>query len=677
MLIKSIELENIRSYLHAKVEFPEGTVLLSGDVGCGKTSLLLAIEFALFGIQRGELSGPDLLRHGKDSGSVRLVMEVAGKKFAVHRTLKREKKGVVQDSCYIEIDSLRLQKTAGEIRAMVLELLGYPFEYITKNPIIYRYTVYTPQDEMKRILFADSDERLSILRKILGIDKYGRIRLNATGIASKELRAMRRELEAAAADLQKKEKELGDKRTLVMGLGEDYVAQKARADEAAAETKKKEEELEAIAGEIRELSRLKEDIARKESSLREKEHRRRQIEKELSDISAKLAALEKELQDRPEKPADISEAGLLEKKRNLEKRRTEVTSEKSVLDSELRKLQAIFQKGRCDFCEQPVSDVQSFRSKIEERKASAASISDEITSLSGEILDAERLSREMVNYNFSLRMLAQKEREHSEKKALVSSRQTELERNRAEAFSIEQELVVLKGKALELPVLEAAEKKAKAELSYLQQKKAEAERQVARTESQIEALTRECNYLENEVMEKQKKKEKALKVADSLNWIEEKFVPLMEAMEKSVMLAVQEEFNGFFQKWFSMVMGTENLSVYVDDRFSPVIEQEGYQTDYANLSGGEKTAVALAYRLALNKAINSLIETIRTKDVIILDEPTDGFSGDQIDRIRGVLQELSLRQMIIVSHEPKIDTFVDHVIKFHKEGHVSRVVSAG
>ena len=52
MRINSVELRNIRSYEKASVKFPEGSVLLSGDVGSGKSSLLLAIEFTLFGIRR-------------------------------------------------------------------------------------------------------------------------------------------------------------------------------------------------------------------------------------------------------------------------------------------------------------------------------------------------------------------------------------------------------------------------------------------------------------------------------------------------------------------------------------------------------------------------------------------------------------------------------------------------
>ncbi|MBI3190460.1 hypothetical protein HYZ41_02030 [archaeon] len=68
-----------------------------------------------------------------------------------------------------------------------------------------------------------------------------------------------------------------------------------------------------------------------------------------------------------------------------------------------------------------------------------------------------------------------------------------------------------------------------------------------------------------------------------------------------------------------------------------------------------------------------MVDTIRTKDLMILDEPTDGFSTDQLDRIRDIINELDMKQLIIVSHEPKIDTFVDNVIKVYKEDHKSRI----
>jgi hypothetical protein len=63
--------------------------------------------------------------------------------------------------------------------------------------------------------------------------------------------------------------------------------------------------------------------------------------------------------------------------------------------------------------------------------------------------------------------------------------------------------------------------------------------------------------------------------------------------------------------------------IRINEQFAPIIEQDGFETDYINLSGGEKTSIALAYRLALNKVINIMIDSIKTKDIMILDEPTE------------------------------------------------------
>ena len=140
------------------------------------------------------------------------------------------------------------------------------------------------------------------------------------------------------------------------------------------------------------------------------------------------------------------------------------------------------------------------------------------------------------------------------------------------------------------------------------------------------------------------------------------------------MAALRREFTKIFDKWFSMLT-TDAFHVYLDETFSPIITQGDFELPYHSMSGGERTAVALAYRLALNQIINSILSKIKTQDLVILDEPTEGFSESQLDKVRDILQELKIGQLIIVSHEPKIESFVDHVIKLKKENGFSKVES--
>ncbi|MHA2064389.1 MAG: hypothetical protein ACXABY_08420 [Candidatus Thorarchaeota archaeon] len=70
-----------------------------------------------------------------------------------------------------------------------------------------------------------------------------------------------------------------------------------------------------------------------------------------------------------------------------------------------------------------------------------------------------------------------------------------------------------------------------------------------------------------------------------------------------------------------------------------------------------------------------MVDEIKTKDIIILDEPTDGFSNDQMDRIRDVVNQLGAKQTIIVSHEPKIESYVDNIVRIRKEDGISKIHS--
>ena len=171
MKVKKIVLENIRSYINQEIEFTNGITLLSGDIGSGKSTVLQALDFALFGIQKSSLSGQALLRNGTVKGSVELHFEIENIPIVIKRVLKKSKDTVVQDAGYIIKDGIKLDATAVELKQQILQLLNYPQELLTKSKsIIYRYTVYTPQEEMKSILLGDKESRIETLNCLAEIE---------------------------------------------------------------------------------------------------------------------------------------------------------------------------------------------------------------------------------------------------------------------------------------------------------------------------------------------------------------------------------------------------------------------------------------------------------------------------------------------------------------------------
>ncbi|MBU3941369.1 MAG: SMC family ATPase [Nanoarchaeota archaeon] len=262
MIIKYVKLENIRSYTKQTIEFPEGPVLLSGDIGSGKSTILLAIEFALFGIMRS-LSGSSLLRNGKTKGSVELNFCLDSKDITIKRALKRQGNDVRQDSGFIIIGGKKTEGTAVELKSKILDLLGYPKELVTKTKsLIYRYTVYTPQEEMKQILLDEKDYRLDTLRRVFQIDKYKRIREN-TQIIIREIREKTKEFGGMIFDLEEKKKQKKERENELKNVitKADELKPKIKAAESVVKEKKEGRvQLEEDINELNEL-RKKEEVA--------------------------------------------------------------------------------------------------------------------------------------------------------------------------------------------------------------------------------------------------------------------------------------------------------------------------------------------------------------------------------------------------------------------------------
>jgi len=92
------------------------------------------------------------------------------------------------------------------------------------------------------------------------------------------------------------------------------------------------------------------------------------------------------------------------------------------------------------------------------------------------------------------------------------------------------------------------------------------------------------------------------------------------------------------------------------------------------LSSGERTSIVLAYRLALNVMVKKVCEAMQS-NLLILDESTDGFSRELLSRLRDFLKDLKCEQVIIVSHESELESFVDNIFRVTKESVESKILT--
>ena len=187
MQLSRLRVKNIRSYEEADLDFGPGTTLIAGDVGSGKTSLLYAIEMALFGT--AEVNAAYLVRHGASYAEVSVAFTGGGTDYEVSRRFRRlRRKGqetFEADRAHFTVDGNETAYSATELRQQVIQLLGFP-----DNPSpqahsdLWRWAVYVPQEKMRDILGARPQDRLETVRKALGVERYRIAAENAQDLAT-------------------------------------------------------------------------------------------------------------------------------------------------------------------------------------------------------------------------------------------------------------------------------------------------------------------------------------------------------------------------------------------------------------------------------------------------------------------------------------------------------------
>ena len=680
MRIKKIKIKNIRSYENLNLEFPEGSLLLSGDVGSGKTSILLAVEYALFGLQPGQ-TGSALLRNDSLIGEVTLELELNRKEITIERKLKKSK-SVTNDYSSITIDGEKQECSTTELKTKIISLLGYPAEFIKKNNILYRYTVYTPQEQMKHIILEDSEVRLNILRHIFGIDKYKTIKENLAILLSKlkeDIKIFQIELTTLDSDKVL----LLEKNIFLSELEQKIKKQSNLISEKIKKRKDIEKESLELEQKIKEKEKLETELEKTKVMYASKRDNLSTIQRELKEIESSHSE-SREIFNEDDLKSSLKNIDFISSK--IETNQNLYIEVMGKINSlRQRKVEALEKKDRVfkiDMCPTCLQDVPIAHKHniLNETEKSIAELTKDIAKLEEKIseifpitkkLKEDKIYLEEKKVRLQILKSHLSEFEKTNKKIIEINKVKEtLEKDIA---LLSQQLEILKSEIFNYSKYNSLFKSKQNELKMAFVEEKNAEIYLAELKKEVEWTYNNIRDLDLAIKQKEQKKENLSGLLELNDWLSSHFSNLIGFTERNVMLKLRNEFSKLFGKWFNLLV-QDAFEVRIDENFTPIIIMSGAEMDYSFLSGGERTAVALAYRLALNQIINSVMTTIKTRDIVILDEPTEGFSDTQIDKIRDVLEELSINQLIIVSHEQKIEGFVDHIIKIKKEDNSSFLV---
>jgi exonuclease SbcC len=212
-------------------------------------------------------------------------------------------------------------------------------------------------------------------------------------------------------------------------------------------------------------------------------------------------------------------------------------------------------------------------------------------------------------------------------------------------------------------------------LAEARDEREEAGRELAQALAQKEAKVESLDKLTLEIEKKRVMRDEAQRLGGYQSWLSDYFRPAVRQIEENILIQMNARFNHHFQRLFSSMVDDSDLGARVTENFSPVLERQGFEQEYEALSGGERTSVALAYRLALNAIVQETANS-SVGELVILDEPTEGFSKEQIYKMRDILKELGSKQIVLVSHERELEAMAQHIFHVQKINGTSTVVSA-
>lgn len=175
-MIKSLELKNWRTHKDSTLEFGKGTNVIVGVMGSGKSSIVNALSYALFGnfplLKSKQISLNEIIMNKPnecDEAQTKIIFENNSKTYIVQRIIK--KNGTNESKLY-ENDVLIAGPKQKDVNEKIEKILGLNYELFSR-------AAYSEQNEMDFFLKLSPSERKKKFDELLELEKYETARKNS------------------------------------------------------------------------------------------------------------------------------------------------------------------------------------------------------------------------------------------------------------------------------------------------------------------------------------------------------------------------------------------------------------------------------------------------------------------------------------------------------------------
>ncbi len=651
MKINRILLHNVRSHRDNEVKFEEGVNVIVGRTGAGKSSILMAIEYALFGSSAFQNSM--IMRRGAKTARIELEFEKDNHVYKIVRGLKRGGKNITVDidnmKVYVDGKQMNLLGRKSDIDATVKKILGYPED--VKGKELFEITTYTRQDEIRKIIEMKPEERQEYIDRILQLSKYKLTADNLRGVIK-------------YFENQKESKEE------ILKFGENVEEEIGKIENSIAETEKKTDEIQLkIDDAEKRYNVISSAVSKLEDEYKKiiaNKLKRNRLEGELKAIDKEIEAIEKKISEMKEKLKEKIEEPKLEE---AQMKLAQLTQLEKATEDEIKKIKRELKKvedlegGICPICKQEVGKEHVEKIRVE--------YENQINSLENEL---KKISEDIIKARENVELQKELKRKYEEYKRIEMNLK-EKEKRREEILNrkaqIENELKEIKeidSSEIEKKLKEKREKKEKvlAELNSLKKEKTFLLEKLSELKKELEEKKKLAEQIESE----KQKLERIENLINLLIRLREDIKNMREIVRKNYL----EEFRRIFRKRFEEIRRDETeYTVDVKFDYEPIAYANGEEVKITNLSGGEKTSVALAYKLALSE-LASIASAVIPSQLLILDEPTTGLDSEDVKALAEAIKNIThIPQVIIVTHDETLKSFADHVLTIEKVGGESRI----